>query len=66
MLSPRASAFISAFHDGFAGAMSCDVAKPWHIPKLNIGEEIIMSTPETVDLAPYIIIGFVFPVEGAE
>lgn len=46
--------------------MSCDVAKPCHLPALNSGEKRFLSAHETFSLAPLIVVHFVLAVGDAE
>lgn len=65
--SPPASDFDSASRDGFVEAiMSCDVAKPCHLPALNSDEKRFLSAHETFSLAPLIVVHFVLAVGDAE
>lgn len=39
--------------------MPCDMAKPCHLPRLNRSEDRFLSSYETFDLVPYIVLDFV-------
>lgn len=60
---PLPSTFNIALRDDLAEAVM-----PYHVAILDItrGEEWFLSGHETSDLAPYIVVGFVFPVGDAE
>lgn len=62
LMSPLAVPFNNAFHDNLPGAVIlCDVATPRRLKW-----QRFVSAHETVNPAPYIVIGFVFLVDGEE